>query len=200
MLSVPVTALLATGGGNYAVQEATAPHQLIPVTTGLFAAGYVEISGSGIYPGLAGDRLPGMSVLALDRVEKEYPGGVAALRGVTVDIPIVAAGAEVRALVRRPCGFAGLEGVQVVQGSFDDDRSLARALEGVDVMLLVGRDSPDFGFPASARARARPSCRGAAHRQAVRYWRIPQVSNSVDARAPRNRRRNPRRSSRLDPP
>jgi hypothetical protein len=29
------------------------PHALIPVTTGLFAAGYVEISGSGIYPGLA---------------------------------------------------------------------------------------------------------------------------------------------------
>jgi len=53
VLSVPVTALLATGGGNYAVQEATAPHTLIPVTTGLFAAGYVEVSGSGIYPGLA---------------------------------------------------------------------------------------------------------------------------------------------------
>ena len=56
---------------------------------------------------------------------------------------LVAAGAEVRALVRRPSGFAGPEGVQVVQGSFDDDRSLARALEGVDVMLLAGRDSPD---------------------------------------------------------
>jgi hypothetical protein len=53
VLSVPVTALLATGGGNYAVQEASVPHTLIPVTTGLFAAGYVEISGSGIYPGLA---------------------------------------------------------------------------------------------------------------------------------------------------
>ena len=52
VLSVPVTALLATGGGNYAVQAAAAPHQLIPVTTGLFAAGYVEVSGSGIYPGL----------------------------------------------------------------------------------------------------------------------------------------------------
>jgi hypothetical protein len=52
VLSVPVTALLAVGGGNYAVQEATAPHKLIPVTTGLFAAGYVQISGSGIYPGL----------------------------------------------------------------------------------------------------------------------------------------------------
>jgi hypothetical protein len=53
VLSVPVTALLATGGGNYAVQEASVRHTLIPVTTGLFAAGYVEISGSGIYPGLA---------------------------------------------------------------------------------------------------------------------------------------------------
>ena len=53
MLSVPVTALLAVAGGNYAVQQAPAPRRLIPVTTGLFAAGYVEISGQGIYPGLA---------------------------------------------------------------------------------------------------------------------------------------------------
>jgi hypothetical protein len=52
VLSVPVTALLATAGGGYAVQAAAAPHQLIPVTTGLFAAGYVQISGRGIYPGL----------------------------------------------------------------------------------------------------------------------------------------------------
>jgi hypothetical protein len=52
VLSVPVTALLATGGGNYAVQEAVAPHKLVPVTTGLFAAGFVQISGPGIYSGL----------------------------------------------------------------------------------------------------------------------------------------------------
>jgi hypothetical protein len=52
VLSVPVTALLATAGGGYAVQGAAAPHQLIPVTTGLFAAGYVQISGRGIHPGL----------------------------------------------------------------------------------------------------------------------------------------------------
>jgi hypothetical protein len=52
VLSVPVTALLATGGGAYAVQEAAAPRSLIPVTTGLFAAGYVEISGPGISQGL----------------------------------------------------------------------------------------------------------------------------------------------------
>jgi hypothetical protein len=53
VLSVPVTALLAVAGGNYAVQESASPHTLIPVSTGLFAAGYVQISGQGIYPGLA---------------------------------------------------------------------------------------------------------------------------------------------------
>ncbi len=52
VLSVPVTALVATQGGGYAVQEAAPPHNLIPVTTGLFAAGYVEVSGPGLYPGL----------------------------------------------------------------------------------------------------------------------------------------------------
>jgi peptidoglycan hydrolase-like protein with peptidoglycan-binding domain len=52
VLSVPVTALLATSGGKYAVQESAAPHKLIPATTGLFAAGYVQVSGAGIYPGL----------------------------------------------------------------------------------------------------------------------------------------------------
>ena len=52
VLSVPVTALLATSGGSYAVQEAAPPHQLLRVTTGLFAAGDVQISGPGIYAGL----------------------------------------------------------------------------------------------------------------------------------------------------
>jgi hypothetical protein len=52
VLSVPVTALLATSGAHYAVQEASASHRLISVRTGLFAAGYVQISGPGISPGL----------------------------------------------------------------------------------------------------------------------------------------------------
>jgi Putative peptidoglycan binding domain len=52
VLSVPVTALLATAGGGYAIQQAASPHRLIAVTPGLFAAGYVQISGSQIYPGL----------------------------------------------------------------------------------------------------------------------------------------------------
>lgn len=52
VLSVPVTALVATSGARFAVQEASAPHRLIQVSTGLFAAGYVQISGPGIHPGL----------------------------------------------------------------------------------------------------------------------------------------------------
>jgi hypothetical protein len=52
VLSVPVTALLATQGGGYSVQEAAPPHRLLPVTPGVFAAGYVQISGPGIYEGL----------------------------------------------------------------------------------------------------------------------------------------------------
>jgi hypothetical protein len=49
---VPVTALLATAGGGYAIQEAQAPHRLVPVTPGLFAAGYVQISGAEVSQGL----------------------------------------------------------------------------------------------------------------------------------------------------
>jgi peptidoglycan hydrolase-like protein with peptidoglycan-binding domain len=52
VLSVPLTALVATSGNSYAVQEARAPHKLIAVTVGLFSAGYVQISGAGVYPGL----------------------------------------------------------------------------------------------------------------------------------------------------
>jgi hypothetical protein len=52
VLSVPVTALLATAGGRYTVQEAAAPHRLLGVNPGLFAGGYVQISGAGIRQGL----------------------------------------------------------------------------------------------------------------------------------------------------
>lgn len=52
VLSVPVTALVATPGDKYALQRARAPYRLIPVTTGLFAAGYVQVSGPRIHDGL----------------------------------------------------------------------------------------------------------------------------------------------------
>ena len=56
---------------------------------------------------------------------------------------LVTIGAEVRALVRTSSRFETPDGVQIVQGSFDDDGSLAGALKGVEFMLLAGRDSPD---------------------------------------------------------
>ena len=56
---------------------------------------------------------------------------------------LVGAGTEVRALVRDPSPFEAPEGVQVVHGDFEDDTSIAKALKGVSVMLLAGRDSPD---------------------------------------------------------
>lgn len=56
---------------------------------------------------------------------------------------LAAAGTEVRALVRDPSGRSLPRGVEVVQGSFDDDASLARAFQGIDALLLAGRDSPE---------------------------------------------------------
>lgn len=74
VLSVPVTALIATAGAAYAVQEAAAPHHLIPVTTGLFAAGYVQIARVGLERGPR--RAAGSSV----RVVAELLGQRAARR------------------------------------------------------------------------------------------------------------------------
>jgi peptidoglycan hydrolase-like protein with peptidoglycan-binding domain len=54
VLAVPVTALLATVGGGYAVQAAGPHGRVIPVTTGLFdgASGLVAVTGAGLTPGL----------------------------------------------------------------------------------------------------------------------------------------------------
>lgn len=50
VLAVPVTALLALRGGGYSVQLPNG--KLIPVQTGLFANGEVEVSGPGVTEGL----------------------------------------------------------------------------------------------------------------------------------------------------
>jgi hypothetical protein len=50
VLAVPVTALLALSGGGYALQLASG--RLIPVRTGMFAQGMVQVSGPGITAGL----------------------------------------------------------------------------------------------------------------------------------------------------
>jgi hypothetical protein len=50
VLSVPVNALLARRGGGYGV-ELAGSHRVVAVEAGLFAGGYVEVSGSGIRDG-----------------------------------------------------------------------------------------------------------------------------------------------------
>jgi peptidoglycan hydrolase-like protein with peptidoglycan-binding domain len=49
-LAVPVTALVATAPGSYAV-ELAGSHRLVPVTVGAFADDWVQVEGSGIAPG-----------------------------------------------------------------------------------------------------------------------------------------------------
>ena len=50
VLAVPVNALLARQGGGYGV-ELAANHRVVPVEVGLFAGGYVEVSGRSIREG-----------------------------------------------------------------------------------------------------------------------------------------------------
>src|SRR5207247_7915342 len=54
VLAVPVTALAAVSGGGYALEvvQAGGTTKLVPVETGTFADGYVEVSGTGIRAGL----------------------------------------------------------------------------------------------------------------------------------------------------
>jgi peptidoglycan hydrolase-like protein with peptidoglycan-binding domain len=49
-LAVPVTALVATAPGRYAV-ELGVSHRLVPVTLGAFADDWVEVDGAGLAPG-----------------------------------------------------------------------------------------------------------------------------------------------------
>ena len=53
VLAVPVTALVARSGGGYAVEvvRADGMKRLTPVKVGMFASGYVEVSGSGVNAG-----------------------------------------------------------------------------------------------------------------------------------------------------
>jgi peptidoglycan hydrolase-like protein with peptidoglycan-binding domain len=51
VLAVPIGALLALAEGGYGIETA-ADHQLLPVETGLFADGQVEVRGPGLEPGL----------------------------------------------------------------------------------------------------------------------------------------------------
>jgi len=53
VLAVPATALVATGGGGFAVQALEGSRRVeISVTPGMFANGYVEVEGSGLHEGI----------------------------------------------------------------------------------------------------------------------------------------------------
>jgi hypothetical protein len=54
VLAVPVTALLALAGGGYGVEVVlpSGAHRLIGVTIGVFASGEVQVSGTGLIPGM----------------------------------------------------------------------------------------------------------------------------------------------------
>ena len=52
VLAVPVVALVALAEGGYGLQVVDQPHHYIPVQVGLFADGFVEVSGPGVHEGL----------------------------------------------------------------------------------------------------------------------------------------------------
>lgn len=53
VLTIPATALIATAGGGYAVEALEGNRRVeLPVTTGMFADGYVQIEGPGVHEGL----------------------------------------------------------------------------------------------------------------------------------------------------
>jgi hypothetical protein len=53
VLTVPATALVATGGGGFAVQVLEGNRRVeIPVTPGMFANGYVQLEGNGLNEGM----------------------------------------------------------------------------------------------------------------------------------------------------
>ena len=83
-LAVPVTALVATAPGRYAVELAGHATGWSAVTLGAFADDWVQVTGRGLARGHAGGGAA-MS-LALQDVTKEYPGGVRALDGVSLDV------------------------------------------------------------------------------------------------------------------
>lgn len=55
---------------------------------------------------------------------------------------LASGGSPIRAIVRDPSTFSAPSGVQVLAGDFDDEVSLAGALDGACTLFLAGRDSP----------------------------------------------------------
>ena len=89
VLAVPVSALLALGGGGYGVEvvSPSGTHHLVGVTTGIYAGSRVQVSGAGNRSGYQGGRSP-VTALELRGVTKEHAGmpPVVALRSVSLTI------------------------------------------------------------------------------------------------------------------
>jgi uncharacterized protein YbjT (DUF2867 family) len=88
---------------------------------------------------------------------------------------LLARGHRVRALVRDPARAAGLVGAELVVGSFEDDVALARAVDGVETMLLAGRDGPDS---VAQHGRVLAHARRAGVRQVVKLSAIGARADS----------------------
>jgi peptidoglycan hydrolase-like protein with peptidoglycan-binding domain len=53
VLTVPATALIATAGGGYAIEALAGDRRVtVPVTSGTFAGGYVQVEGAGVREGM----------------------------------------------------------------------------------------------------------------------------------------------------
>ena len=184
----PVTALLATGGAGTRSRQAGPPHTLIPV----HARAVRRRLRAGLrlrdLLGPAGHRLTGMTTLpgtddarrAPREVVKEYPGGVHALRGVSVEI---AGGDQVA--VSGPSG-SGKTTMLTILGTLERPSSGAVRVAGHDV-----GEASDASSRGCARTRSGFVFQGfhlqdSAHRARQRRQR-DAVHRNAGPRAPGGR-------------
>ena len=180
VLSVPLTALIAIGGERFAVYvRGGGARRRIVVTPGLAADGYVEVEGEG--PARRDDggdgRMSEPPVLELRDVRKTYPGGVEALRGVSLSV----GRGELTAIVG-PSG-SGKSTLLHLMGTLDRPSGGSVAIEGRDLSgprddELAGLRATRIGFvfqqllPARGGAgdrqrRRRPALRRRPRRRAA---------------------------------
>jgi uncharacterized protein YbjT (DUF2867 family) len=67
---------------------------------------------------------------------------------------LIAWGIEFRGLARDPSLARGLRGVTLTRGAFEDAAAVTRAMQGVEVLLLAGRDNPHHVPQAAVVLRA----------------------------------------------
>ena len=104
----------------------------MPVEPGTYAEDYVEVTGDGLREGMR-VVIGAMTVLALDEVRKAYPGGVEALRGVSLRVER----GELLAVVG-PSG-SGKSTLLHIMGTLERPTSGELAVAGHDVAGLGDR-------------------------------------------------------------